>query len=122
MSKAEEIRLGLRAERGEKGTPRKAEITGDVLLEMVQLMELVLRSGGLFSTYTSKDGNALAIRIKAGRDTRAYWIGPDDDAYTVIDRIRADWTLPEIDLEVTRAVERYAAQLAEDVRKTMKDV
>jgi hypothetical protein len=43
------------------------------------------------SLYTSRDGNALAVAIKAGTDRKTYWIGPNDNAHDKLHNAISEW-------------------------------
>ena len=50
--------------------------------------------GGNPSLYHSRDGNALCISLRSGKESRKYWIGPDDDFSDVLRKTARQWGIP----------------------------
>jgi len=70
---------------------RRVELTSVMMYDICAVIYGFTERGAAFSLYRSRDGSALAIRIKSGKETKAYWIGPDDNHGDVLDRIVRDW-------------------------------
>jgi hypothetical protein len=112
MSKQQKVALGLIRKPGDAGEPRKFTLTSGFWYGLTLLVAEVIEKGGYVSQYTSADGNAFAFAIKAGKDRRAYWVGPDDDPMNKLNEAYDDWGLSGLNDVLFREVERVASELA----------
>lgn len=81
----------LQVDTSEKQDERKFTLGDDEWLDLAAfVVEFVLR-GGNPALYTSKDGNALCLSLKSGKEGRRYWIGPDDSGFETIQQAAYEW-------------------------------
>jgi len=83
--------IRLQEPENDSGNSRRYSLSDAEWTYLFCVVYLTCEAGGAASVYTSRDRNALCVSIKAGKDRRAYWIGPDDSPALVLDRIVVEW-------------------------------
>lgn len=114
MSKSEEVRLGLRESGKSSGEERKFERSAAFWYELATIMATIVDHGGAVSVYTSRDSNATAVSIKAGKDRKVYWLGPENTVFELVDKITYDWQLPTMSDVLYPEVVLAANAIADD--------
>lgn len=114
MAKSEKIRLGLVQPSGAPKEKRTFERSASWWHEAVRIAAVVVQLGGAFSLYTSRDGSATGLAIKAGKDRKVYWFGPDDDMWDKFDEMAMDWALTFGESPLKEEIEAFAVQIAQD--------
>lgn len=92
----------------------RTELTAAMAYDLAAIIYGFTERGAAVSVYRSRDGAALAIRIKSGKETKAYWVSPDDNHGDVFARIARDWGVDcTIDVLYSE-VQRVAAEINEN--------
>lgn len=80
------------------------------------VVEFLLR-GGSPMLYQSKDGNALCLSLKSGKEGRKYWIGPEEVPMDIVAKASREWG---VGMSPDNPVMLAAADLSEEAIERLR--
>ena len=102
--------FGLRETGNDSSNQKRYSVHPSEWLHILRIILYVVEQKAAVSLYTSRDGNALAISVKHGKQHKAYWCGPDDAPLDVLTDIIREWGIGESTADFRALIDWLASE------------
>jgi len=97
--------MGLKRISNEGTSDSRKDLSHDEWCTLLTIVHAVAEAGGAASVYRGRDGSAIALSVKSGKDHATYWTGPKDDFASVALRVHLEWGIDTTGGPIRDAIE-----------------